>query len=152
MTELTGRAQCIVHRKGKILLVKHRRHGEEWWCLPGGAIEPGETPEQAAVRELQEECCVDGKIIRETGIAYYSAEDRAYTFEADIGSQEPRLGVDPEESSDNPVLVDVKWLSLGEVSEKDRAYLWTYGLLGIGDFRQEVSAWGDSISYPGTAA
>jgi 8-oxo-dGTP pyrophosphatase MutT (NUDIX family) len=25
------------------------------WCCPGGSIEPGETPEQAAARELQEE-------------------------------------------------------------------------------------------------
>jgi len=31
-----------------------RRHGGQWAC-PGGHLDPGETPEQAALRELEEE-------------------------------------------------------------------------------------------------
>src|SRR6476661_7889286 len=31
-----------------------RRHGGQW-ALPGGRLEPGETPEEAALRELEEE-------------------------------------------------------------------------------------------------
>ena len=78
--EYPGRTQCIVHRKNRLLMVRHRQNNEEWWCLPGGAIEEGETPAEAAVRELKEECCVNGKIVRETGVVVYSPEDKAEKF------------------------------------------------------------------------
>jgi len=44
MANRLERAQCLVIRNNKILMVKHCHEGEEWWCLPGGAIEKGETP------------------------------------------------------------------------------------------------------------
>jgi len=127
-------------------MVKHRLGGEEWWCLPGGAIEEDETPAEAAIRELKEECGVDGRIIRETAVVIYSPEDKTYSFEIDIGTQELRLGTDPDYKEQ--VLVDLKWLTLEEIPERDRAFLWAAGLLGVEEFFAEVSAWGDSISYP----
>lgn len=33
----------------------HRHHGEKWLCLPGGAVEAGETPAEAAIHELKGE-------------------------------------------------------------------------------------------------
>jgi len=143
-----ARAQCIVHRKNKLLMVKHRQDDSEWWCLPGGAIEEGETPAEAAIRELKEECGISGTIIGETGVVIYSPEDRAYTFKVDIGTQEPRIGTDPDYPQHKQVLVEVKWLTLSEIPERDRTFLWAAGLLGIEEFFAEVSAWGDSISYP----
>ncbi|MCE7761133.1 NUDIX domain-containing protein [Pseudomonas putida] len=46
------RATIICLRSGKVLLV--RRKGGKW-NFPGGVIESGETPQQAAARELAEE-------------------------------------------------------------------------------------------------
>jgi 8-oxo-dGTP pyrophosphatase MutT (NUDIX family) len=39
------------------MLLKRHDHDRtcKGWCLPGGSIEPGETPEQAVVREVKEE-------------------------------------------------------------------------------------------------
>ena len=63
-----SRAQCIVCRDNRVLMVKHSQDGEEWWCLPGGGIEEEESPEEASLRELFEECSVRGRIVRPTSV------------------------------------------------------------------------------------
>lgn len=45
---------------GRILLGFRHKEGERpSWCLPGGHLEPGETFERAAVRELAEEAGIE---------------------------------------------------------------------------------------------
>lgn len=46
---------CLLKDQLLAVRVKDPRNHQEYWILPGGAIEPGETPEQAAVRETMEE-------------------------------------------------------------------------------------------------
>jgi len=145
-----GRAQCLVVRGNKLLMMRNRQDGDEWYCTPGGGIEPGETPEQAALRELQEECNVTGTIIRKTSewVGPFDPDEFFYTYHVDIGEQIPSLGYDPE-LPDNPILVDACWMALNELSEVDRAYLWASGLLSIAQFAHELDTWAREISYPG---
>ncbi|MEM7362810.1 MAG: NUDIX hydrolase [Pseudomonadota bacterium] len=44
-----------VIRGDEILMVRHTDHGNSYWTLPGGKIEEGETPAEAASREVREE-------------------------------------------------------------------------------------------------
>jgi len=49
-------AAAIVVQDGRVLMVRRRiTEGELSWQFPAGKIEPGETPEEAAVRETYEE-------------------------------------------------------------------------------------------------
>ncbi len=142
------RAQCIVQRGMYILMVKHRQDDEEWWCLPGGGVEPHETAAEAALRELQEECGVLGKIICQTSQTMDGVKVQSVTFLVEIGDQEPNIGADPEFTPADQILVDLRWLTLLEIPERDRAYLWAAGLLNVPGFEDEVSNWGDALSYP----
>lgn len=50
-----------------------RGYGEykDGWEIPGGKLEPGETPEQCIVREIQEELQTTVQPVRELGIVDY---------------------------------------------------------------------------------
>lgn len=143
-----SRAQCIVVREQSILMVECCSQGRHFWCLPGGGIEPGETPAEASVRELWEECCVRGEIIRETAVTTYGPGDYHYTFWVEIGTQEPDLGHDPEYAADAQEIISVRWRTLAQLSEKDRAFLWTAGLLTVPAFAAEVLSWSAQPSDP----
>jgi ADP-ribose pyrophosphatase YjhB (NUDIX family) len=130
-------------------MVKHRHQGREWWCLPGGAIDGEESPQEAVLRELAEECHVHGQIVRQTRFLEEADGIKTYTFLVDIDDQEPRLGFDPEFRNSEQVIAELRWLKLSEIPERDRAFLWAAGLLYVDGFLEEVESWGDSISYPG---
>ena len=70
MSEITGKrlllvAACaLVDTDGRVLLAQ-RPEGKQLaglWEFPGGKVEPGETPEQCLIRELQEEIGIDTDI------------------------------------------------------------------------------------------
>jgi len=55
---------AAIIRKGDRFFATQRGYGEwkDWWELPGGKIEEGETPEEALVREIREELDADIRI------------------------------------------------------------------------------------------
>ncbi len=142
------RAQCLITHGNLVLMVKHRHKGLEWWCLPGGGVGAQETAAEAALRELEEECCVTGKIVCQTSVYIDGSGIETETFLIDIGNQEPHMGSDPEFSVEDQILADMRWLRLPEIPERDRAYLWAAGLMIVPEFLDEVTSWGDAPSYP----
>ena len=62
----------ITNDKDQVLLQKRSDTGE--WCIPGGALEVGETYIEAATREVREEVGIDVRNLKLFGI--YSGEDR----------------------------------------------------------------------------
>ena len=86
------------------------------WSLPKGHIEEGETPEQAAIREVQEETGIESEIARELGVIdfwFMAGGNRIhktvhhYLFKEVGGSLAPQI----------TEVDDVGWFPLGEIIE-----------------------------------
>jgi len=62
----------FLRRNGQILLaMKKRRFGAGMWNGAGGKVEPGETFEQAAIRECQEELDVTPSLLQKVGELHF---------------------------------------------------------------------------------
>ena len=145
------RSQSMVIRGNRILLVEHQLFGRDFFNLPGGGIEENETPEQAALRELEEECQVKGPVVRPLTVEYKpDLESRVFTFLVEIPEDAvAKAGIDPELPANEQSIIGVKWMRLDEIAERDRAYLFGAGLMRVPYFHDEVLMWdGEDISYP----
>ncbi|SRR5581483_7304729 len=59
---MKSRAAAIVVHRNHLLLIHREKAGAQYFTLPGGGIEMGETPEAACLRELAEETGLRGTI------------------------------------------------------------------------------------------
>jgi ADP-ribose pyrophosphatase len=78
MTDLPNAASVALVRDGRVLLIKRAYAPyQHLWTFPGGRMDPGETVEQCAIREVQEEL---GVVIRNPRLALVQSlgRDGAY--------------------------------------------------------------------------
>jgi len=67
---------CFIIEEGRILLIEKKRGlGAGKINGPGGRLEPGETPLQAALRETQEEVGLIPRVPREAGQLFFQFAD-----------------------------------------------------------------------------
>lgn len=91
------------------IFVRHRER--ETWEIPGGHIEPGETPDEAATRELKEETgAIDFTIL--PGAAYAVEKDEIQTFGWLYFAEIQKLGKLPDSEIAEITLLDQLPLNL----------------------------------------
>ncbi|HEV2592483.1 MAG TPA: NUDIX hydrolase [Gaiellaceae bacterium] len=105
-------AGCVVVRDGRVLLIHRERYDD--WSLPKGKLEPGESWEDAAVREVEEETGVRGELGEYLGETSYTGKVVRWWLMATTQDAAPSNEVDA-----------VEWATLDEARgrltyERDR--------------------------------
>jgi 8-oxo-dGTP diphosphatase len=111
---MSYRAAIVLLQDNQIALIERQRAGLHYFTFPGGHVEPGEAPEQAAVREAREELGLDVSIQRllaeiwwhDLPQYYYLVEQVGGDFGTGTGEEmnHPR----PKRGTYQPVWVPVK--------------------------------------------
>jgi 8-oxo-dGTP diphosphatase len=115
--KIIRQSRIIIIKESNILLLHRFKDGKEYYVVPGGSIESGETPEQAAVRETVEETSLKIENLRLLceleGNLHYS-----YCFIAEKFKGIAKLGNGPEmlEQNQNNIFL-VEWISINKIKE-----------------------------------
>jgi 8-oxo-dGTP diphosphatase len=111
---------AVVTYEGKLLMIRRReREGDLLWALPGGAIEPGEAAEDAAVRETVEETGLVVTATKLLGERVHPKTHRTMSYTAcEVVQGEAKV-------ADEDELDAVAWVTLDEIPK----YV-PYGLFG----------------------
>jgi 8-oxo-dGTP pyrophosphatase MutT (NUDIX family) len=120
---LAASAACF--RDGKVLIAKRIR--PPLWSLPGGRIEPGETPEAAAMRELFEETGVEAEIVALAGEREVVLKDEGGGLAARVKIFASAARWRAGEAKPGPEASEIAWVGPEALS----AYKTTEGLLPI---------------------
>jgi 8-oxo-dGTP diphosphatase len=121
-------AAIIVH-DGRVLMVRRRiSEGELSWQFPAGAVEAGETVEEAAVRETLEETGLSVEAVKLIGDRVHPKSKRFMSYTAaKVVSGEAHV-------ADTDELDAIAWVALAEIPE----YV-PYGLFGpVQEYLDEV--------------
>ena len=82
-----------------VALIERNREGEVYYLFPGGHVEEGETLEQAAAREAQEELGLDVEVGRLIADVVYQGNRQVY-FAASVKGGSFGSGTGPEFSAE----------------------------------------------------
>lgn len=122
-------ARAIIIEDGKVLLFLRKRYSKisgnwiEYYSIPGGGLDKGETPEHAVIRELREEMNVEIEVTKLVAHGT-SRHFENYIFHCTIKNGKAELGLESEEAKSMNELNQyiVAWVEISRLTEKNLRY------------------------------
>jgi mutator protein MutT len=121
------RAGIVLIQDGKVALIERHRAGMDYFVFPGGGMDEGETPEQAAVRESMEELGIEVAIRQKVSEIQFGQKSRQIYFLVDqvsgefgTGSGEEYTDADPNDPNEG-IYIPI-WMSIDELPLHQNVY------------------------------
>ncbi len=115
------RASLIIIRDNKFLFVEQLVKEKLRNVFIGGGVEDGETPQEAALRELSEEANIKGKIVFGPAVLVTEMIENIFIVSIPENS-EPVLGYDPELPLDKQEIKRLIWRDPNEEIDKFNSF------------------------------
>jgi 8-oxo-dGTP diphosphatase len=120
------RAGIVLIEDDKVALIERHRAGLEYFVFPGGGVDPGETPEQAAVREAREELGIEVAIQRKLVEIRFGQSTQIYFLvekvsgEFGTGTGEEFTDSDPNDPQEG-IYIPI-WMRIDELSKQAKVF------------------------------
>ena len=114
------RSGIILIEDDKLALIERHRAGLHYFTFPGGGVDKGESPEQAAIREAEEELGIQVEIKQKVADVHFGERPQYYFLAKRFGG-EFGTGTGEEYGEFNPVHGSYQpmWVSLEDVKNKN---------------------------------
>ena len=96
------RAGIVLIRDNKVALIERHRAGMDYFVFPGGGMDKGETPEQAAIREAMEELGIEVAIKQKIADIQLGQKSRQLYFLVEQTGGEFGTGTGEEYTDSDP--------------------------------------------------
>lgn len=109
--------RCYLIKDGKVVVTKYNEGQPTagYYDIPGGMIEDGETPEQAAIREMKEETGIIVKNLKHRG--KFVADNSNKIFDLEVLIAEDFEG-EPQNFEENTS----EWIKIEELLKKEKIF------------------------------
>lgn len=107
---------CVIEQKNRFLLVREKSEGRIVYNQPAGHLEPGESLEEAALRETLEETGWDIQVSHFLGIYHYTAPSNGVSYVRHCFIAKPLM--QRENFVLDPDIIDTCWLRLDELEQQ----------------------------------
>ena len=110
----------------KVALIERHRAGMHYFAFPGGGVDEGETPEQAAVREAIEELGIEVAVKQKVAEIHFEQSTQVYFLvewtggEFGTGTGEEFTDSDPDNPQEG-IYIPI-WIGIEELDQHNNIY------------------------------
>ena len=121
------RAGIVLIKDNKVALIERHRAGLDYFVFPGGGVDEGETPEQAAIRETMDELGIEVSIKQKVAEITLGPKSRQIYFLVEHVSGEFGTGTGEEFTDSDPndpdegIYIPI-WMPIDELPRRANIY------------------------------